>query len=142
MPSLTAEEVARRRTRVAYLLLTNVPRSEIPERLGLTRRTVGRDIAAIRKSVDGAAGTNREALDETIDALNTAGRLETVDNAKVATLRAMATQLDDDTTNSQMFRVYWDSLEALTADADDDGPVGQLLAELFSNMGDQATPGT
>jgi hypothetical protein len=141
MPKLTQQELNQRRLRIVAAVLAGVPRADIPDRVGETRKTVGRDIAAVRKILGGRGGTNRSALEETLEALNTAGRLETVDNARVATLRAMADQLDVDTTNSQMFRVYWDALEALTTDGNDDGPLGELLEELFSNPGDATASG-
>jgi len=136
MPQLTQNELAQRRVRVAFLLLTGVPRAEIPSRIGITRKAVARDIAALAKAIDHDTGSNREALEQTIAALQDAGRLERVDSAKLATLRSMANQLDLDTSNSMMFRVYWDSLEALTADGNDDGELDALARRLFSDARD------
>ena len=140
MPSLSAKEIAQRRAAVVYALLQGIPRSDIPHlpQVNTTARTVARDIRAVAKAID-HSGSNREALEETIGAMRDAGRLEKVDNAKLAVLRAMATQLDTDTTNSQMFRVYWEALEALTDDADDDGGVDGLLEQLFSDTRDTPT---
>jgi len=130
VPSLSATELAQRRSAVAYALLSGVPRADLPARLGVSARTIARDVRAIAIAID-HSGSNRDALEETIAAMRDAGRLEKVDNAKLAVLRAMATQLDTDTTNSQMFRVYWESLEGLTADADNDGDIEGLLARMF-----------
>jgi len=141
MPSLSATELAQRRSAVAYALLSGVPRADLPGRLGVSARTIARDIRAVAKAID-HSGSNRDALEETIGAMRDTGRLEKIDNAKLAVLRAMATQLDTDTTNSQMFRVYWDALEGLTTDADDDGDIEGLLARMFPNSRNPSAPGT
>jgi len=133
---LSTEEILERRIEVLRLLLEGVPRRAIPDLVDASRKAVGRDIAALQDAVGWDEDGVREALERTLDALRLSGRLEQVDEAKLAALRSMANQLDLDTTNSMMFRVYWDALEALVSDGDDGGELDRLAQRLFANPRD------
>lgn len=78
---------------------------------------------------------NRSAAEETIDALNEAGRLDTVDSARIATLRALADAVDADGANASLWREYR-AAEAALREVHDDGTddfaalVGKLSASV------------
>lgn len=59
------------------------------------------------------AATNVIALEETLVALDGMGRFETVDSARLQLLRSMASALDDDPFNAQMWKAYDASLGRL-----------------------------
>lgn len=74
--------------------------------------------------------TNRGALEITLSELDRMGRLERVDAAQVQALRSMAESLDEKPFNSQMWKVYGEAIERLTADDSGDGNIDELLDEL------------
>ena len=83
--------------------------------------------------------TNAEAMERTLEVLEGLGRLEDIDTARVQALRSMAVQLDSKPGNSQMWKVYWESLSALLeADDDADDGLAAALAQIASaaEMGD------
>jgi len=82
-------------------------------------------------------GSNVEAMEQTLAALGSAGRIEDVDAARVQALRSMAEALDAKPFNSQMWREYREALEGLTANDSDDGALAELLAELSSPVLDK-----
>jgi hypothetical protein len=81
--------------------------------------------------------SNETAFEETLAELDRMGRLETVDKARVEAVRSMARQLDAKSSNSQMWHVYLEALERLTADDADDGAVADVLAQLFAPVRDE-----
>ena len=81
--------------------------------------------------------TNRGQLEQTLKELRRLGRLEKIDAAAVQALRSMAAALDGDPGNAALWRQYREALRELTAD-DDSGSVDAALADLFTEMGDQA----
>lgn len=79
---------------------------------------------------------NQNAMEQTLAALASQGRLEEVDAARVQALRSMAEALDAKPFNSQMWREYREALEGLTADESDGGAIEALLDELRSPVRD------
>lgn len=124
------DDVARRRTRLAYLLLTGTPRSELADRLEVTSKTVARDLKSLAAAVGADKGSNAEAAEQTLSELERLGRLEKIDRAQVQAIRSMAAALDVNPFNSQMFAEYRSALGDMTADGDSDGAVEALLREL------------
>lgn len=75
-----------------------------------------------------------------MEALELAGRLEKVDEAKVQAVRSMAAALDTNPHNAQMWREYGEALERLTDDGDsDDGTVANLLRDLSPEVRDTSS---
>lgn len=87
-----------------------------------------------RGQPDGAA--NGQAIEVTLAELQRAGRLETIDAARVQALRTMAAALDLNPFNGQMWREYREGLEGLMSDGGDEGALEALLEQLSSPMGD------
>lgn len=86
-------------------------------------------------------GANRTAAEETIAAMQAAGLLEEVDAARVATLRTLATVLDQQPDNASLWREYRaaeQSLRSTTRDEPDD--FTSLLADLSAEVGNQTKP--
>lgn len=89
-------------------------------------------------------GRNREAVEAMLEALAAPefdGTLRPVDAARVAALRALADQVDDEPGNAQMWRQYRDALEGMVPANVDADPRDALLAELRSEMGHAAPAG-
>ena len=63
-----------------------------------------------------------------VDQLRTAGRLEDVDEARVAGLLSMAAELDSDPGNASLWRAYWQVESLLREDNVDDDAFEALLA--------------
>lgn len=82
------------------------------------------------KHPDGAPTSNLSAVEQTLEALRSAGRLEPVDAAHVQALRSMAAALDANPFNSQMWKEYREAIGELRADDGDDGEVQALLDRL------------
>lgn len=84
-------------------------------------------------------GRNRTAAEATIEALRTAGRLENVDSARIATLQALADAVDLDPSNASLWREYR-AAEAVLREVNDesDNELAALLKELQAEMGDPA----
>jgi hypothetical protein len=81
--------------------------------------------------------TNRGQLEQTLKELRRLGRIEKIDAAAVQALRSMAFALDADPSNAALWRQYREALRELTAD-DDSGGVDAAIADLFTEMGDEA----
>lgn len=83
--------------------------------------------------------TNAAAIEITLAALKSAGRLEEVDAARVQALRSIAAALDEHPFNSQMWREYREAIAGLTADdSDRDSSIDDLLDELSTSVRDKA----
>ncbi len=65
------------------------------------------------------------------------GRLEKIDAARVQALRSMASALDQNPFNSQMWREYREAIEGLAAHDGDSGAVDDLINELSAPVRDQ-----
>jgi hypothetical protein len=89
-----------------------------------------------------AWGRNRTAVEETVEALMAAGRLEGVDSARVAMVRALADAVDADPTNASLWREYRAAEVSLreVGENDDDG-FKELLESLSSSVGDKGNAG-
>lgn len=89
-----------------------------------------------------ASGSNRAALEVTLAELTRMGRLERVDEARVAALRSMSVALDRNPFNSQMWREYRASLSEVTKANDDaDDGLADALAQIRGapEVGDSAS---
>ena len=84
-------------------------------------------------------GRNRSAVEEMLFALESLGRLEGVDSARVAMVRALADAVDQDPTNASLWREYRAAEQSLreVGDNGDDG-FKELLESLSSAVGDKA----
>lgn len=86
-------------------------------------------------------GRNRAAIEQTISALDTAGRLELVDNAQLAICRSLADAVDSEPTNASLWREYRAAELALrTANVENQDEFTALLASLSTEVGNQTTP--
>jgi len=83
-------------------------------------------------------GRNRTAIEEMLAALTDAGRLENVDSARVAMVRALADAVDQDPTNASLWREYRAAEISLreVGVSDDDG-FKELLESLSSEVGNK-----
>lgn len=79
--------------------------------------------------------TNVAAAEATISALDATGRLESVDAAVVQAVRSMAEHLDQDPGNAALWRQYREAVRELRAD--DGGPLGDDIEDLFSPARDE-----
>lgn len=70
---------------------------------------------------------NLRGVNKTLRELRRLGRLETVDEARIAMLRSMATALDYDPSNASLWRQYRAALADLLG-ADDDVDLGLAAA--------------
>ena len=81
-------------------------------------------------------GRNRLAIEQTIDALRTAGRLESVDNARIAICQSLADSVDSDPNNASLWREYRAAEAALRAANDQtQDEFTSLLASLSAEVG-------
>lgn len=97
------------------------------------KRAPRRDPAA-----DIGLGANSIACDQSLDALQADGRLDTPRQKALATAaRTIAAQLDHSASNSQMFREYREIWRDLVADADDSDEADDL-SDMPSALRDQA----
>lgn len=98
-------------------------------------------LAAHRRAKHSQAdgGANARAMESTLTELERLGRVESIDAARVQALRTMATALDENPYNSQMWREYREALgEVLKADDDADDGLAAALAQIrgAAEMGD------
>ena len=78
-------------------------------------------------------GSMVSAMETTLAELKRLGRFETVDEARVQSLRSMAVALDANPFNSQMWKELRESLnEVLEADEDADDSLAAALAQVSS----------
>jgi hypothetical protein len=91
---------------------------------------------------DALYGRNRKAIEKTIEAMTALGRLDGVDSARVAMVRALADAVDADPTNASLWREYRAAEVSLreVGDNDDDG-FKELLESLSSSVGDKGNAG-
>lgn len=93
-----------------------------------------------RSKHPGDRGTsNLAAVEAMLTELRRMGRLADVDVAKVQALRSMAQALDDNPFNSQMWKHYWEAIEAVCeADDDADDRLAAAVAQIrgATEMGD------
>lgn len=83
---------------------------------------------------------NLDAVNTTLAELERMGRIETVDAALVAAARSIATALDENPHNAQLWKAYRETLEGLTGGDGDGDDLADLLAELGSPpVGDTPT---
>jgi hypothetical protein len=79
--------------------------------------------------------TNVDAIEQTLAALESTGRLEKVDAARVQAVRSIAAALDAEPARSQLWREYRELIKELTGDHDDGG-AGRLIADLSAPVRD------
>ena len=87
-------------------------------------------------------GRNRDAAEQTIAALQSVGRLEVIDSARVATFRTLADAVDADPVNASLWREYRaaeHTLREVTDDVDDE--LTQILGRLSTPLGDETDAG-
>jgi hypothetical protein len=96
----------------------------------------GKFIAALIGLRD-TPGRNREAADATIAALRSAGRLESIDSARVATFQTLADAVDADPVNASLWREYR-AAESTLREVNDDGndELTEILGRLSTPTGD------
>lgn len=81
------------------------------------------------------AESNVGACEETLAALREDGKITDADAALVQAARSIAEQLDGrGAGNSQLWREYRETLEALTADDDDSGEAAAVFGRLQSSV--------
>jgi hypothetical protein len=86
-------------------------------------------------------GRIRAATETAIEALEVLGRLNDIDAARVAALRALADAVDSDPTNASLWREYRATEQLLREKNDPSSDdFTQLLAALSAEMGDTETP--
>jgi hypothetical protein len=89
-----------------------------------------------------SGGSMSVAMERTVAELERIGRFEEVDAARVQSLRTMASALDSNPFNSQMWRELRESLnEIVRADDDADDDLAAALAQIAgaASMGDTET---
>lgn len=87
-------------------------------------------------------GRNRTAAEMTVHALRELGRLDTVDEARVVTLVALADAVDADPANASLWREYRAAESALRElSAGDVDEFAALLDSLSAEVGDSAPRG-
>ena len=98
---------------------------------------VGRPTAATPTGVVDIQGRNRLAAEATIAALRSAGRLELIDSARIATLQTLADAVDADPVNASLWREYR-AAESTLREVNDDGndELTEILGRLSTPMGD------
>ena len=82
--------------------------------------------------------TNLEAAQVTLRALRDSGRLELVDEARVAALLSLAAAVDAEPANASLWREYRAAEVTLRETDDADFDYAGLLAELSAKGGDPA----
>ena len=87
-------------------------------------------------------GRNRTAVEESIRALRDAGRLESVDAAKIAAAQSLADAVDADPSNASLWREYR-AAELVLRETNDTNTdeFAQLLAALSAEVGDSTQTG-
>ena len=129
---MASNEVAQRRAKVAMLLLLGLDRDEVCRRVDVDRRTMLRDVAAIRAALDGGSvAPNVDATEVTLRELDRMGRVEDVDRAKVQMLRSLSRAVDDEPYNAALWRQYREALNVLLeVDVDADDDLAAAVAEI------------
>lgn len=85
-------------------------------------------------------GRNRQAIEQTIAALRSAGRLESVDNARIAICQSLADAVDSDPNNASLWREYRAAEAVLrAADVETQDEFASLLASLSAQVGTETT---
>jgi hypothetical protein len=86
---------------------------------------------------------NRSAAEATIAALRSAGRLELIDSARIATLQTLADAVDADPVNASLWREYR-AAESALREVHDDGnaELAEILERLSTPMVDATDAGT
>ena len=81
-------------------------------------------------------GRNRIAAEETIAALRSAGRLETIDSARITTFQTLADAVDADPVNASLWREYR-AAETALREVNDDGntELTEILSRLSTPVG-------
>ena len=88
-----------------------------------------------------ALGRNRAALEATISALESDGRLGPVDSGRVEIARGLADAVDDCPESPILWREYRAAEKALREEAESHGdPFDQLLAHLSAQVGNEEKP--
>ena len=86
-------------------------------------------------------GRNRTALEATIAALESDGRLGPVDSGRVEIARGLADAVDSEPESPILWREYRAAEKALREEAEAHGdPFDQLLAHLSAEVGNQEKP--
>ena len=82
-------------------------------------------------------GRNREAAEQTIAALRSAGRLELIDSARIAMLQTLADGVDADPMSATLWREYR-AAESTLREVNDDGndELTEILGRLSTPRGD------
>jgi len=98
---------------------------------------------ATRKNPAESHGPNRTALETTLEALRTAGRLELIDAARVAIARSLATAVDREPGSAILWREYRAAEKALREESEAHGDsFEQLIAQLSAPVRDETKPKT
>lgn len=96
---------------------------------------------ATRKKSAEIHGLNRAALETTLEALRTAGRLELIDAARVQIARTLATAVDLEPGSAILWREYRAAEKALREESEAHGDsFDQLLASLSAPVRDEKKP--
>jgi hypothetical protein len=89
--------------------------------------------ATLAKSFD---GPQREALEKTIEALRSAGRLDDAADARVQIARGLASAVDAQPDNPTIWREYRAAEKALREESENHAdPFDQLIASIASEVG-------
>lgn len=84
-------------------------------------------------------GLNRTAIDKTVEALRTLGRIDPVDEAIVVTAEGLADAVDNDSLNASLWREYRAAVQDLMEvgrDENDDNSWFDIIDALHPQMGD------
>ena len=116
-------------------------RTATPRRQPAAKKVTKKVAVPRRKAANPAHGTNRRAAEATIDALRAAGRLETIDSARVTMLQTLADAVDKDAANASLWREYRAAETALREVSDDDtDDFASLLSQLSAKVVDTSGP--
>jgi hypothetical protein len=89
-----------------------------------------------KKTTKPSNGPQRTALETTIEALRTAGRLEDIDDARVQIARGLASAVDAQPDNPTIWREYRAAEKALREESENHAdPFDQLIASIASEVG-------
>jgi len=81
-------------------------------------------------------GPQRQALETTIEALRSAGRLNDIDDARVQIARGLASAVDAEPDNPTIWREYRAAEKALREESENHAdPFDQLIASIASEVG-------
>ena len=83
-------------------------------------------------------GPQREALERTIDALRTAGRLIDIDDARLQIARGLASAVDAQPDNPALWREYRAAEKELRQESENNGdPFDQLIRSISAEVGNE-----